>query len=521
MGEDMLVMKGITKIYPNGVMANDRVDFSVRKGEIHALMGENGAGKSTLMNILFGEYQPEEGTITLNGKQVTIESSSQAIALGIGMVHQHFMLVNSLTVAQNIYLGIEPKLKNGLVDEKRMVADAKTLAEQYNFKIEPEERIADIPVGMRQKVEILKALARGAEILILDEPTAVLTPQETDELFHELELFREAGHTIIFISHKLKEIKQICDRITIMKNGRSVGTYDMREMDVQKISRMMVGRDVVTGIEKTPAQPGKTLLKVWNLSCCNDEGAQVLKNVSFSVRGGEIVGVAGVEGNGQTELVECITGSRREYTGKIELAGRSNTGCSVARIRHNGLGHIPEDRMTQGLAGDASIEENLIADKLGQPSIGWGPFLLSGKIRALSQQLVEDFQIKCASGKQLLSMLSGGNMQKVVVAREVSSQPQVMVANQPTRGVDVGASEFIHEKLLDLRDSGKAVFLVSADLNEVIELSDSLMVLYGGEIVAWFPDASKVDERELGYYMLGLKKQSAEEIRGAIHEEEK
>lgn len=520
MSDELLTMTGITKIYPNGVMANDRVDFSVRRGEIHALMGENGAGKSTLMNILFGEHQPEEGTITLNGKPVTIGSPMQAIALGIGMVHQHFMLVNNLTVAQNIYLGMEPK-KNGLVNEKKMVKDAVEIAARYNFKIEPEERVADIPVGMRQKVEILKALARGAKILILDEPTAVLTPQETDELFHELELFKESGHTIIFISHKLKEIKQICDRITIMKNGRSVGTYDMKDMDIRKISRLMVGRDVVSSIEKKPADPNRTLLKVEHLSCSNDEGTPVLKDVSFSVRGGEIVGVAGVEGNGQTELVECITGSRREYTGNIVLQGGSIRNKSIFRIRRGGMSHIPEDRMTQGLAGDATIEENLIADKMGLPSIGWGPVLSGKKIRAGADRLIKQFRIKCSSGKQMVSMLSGGNMQKVVVAREVSSNPMVMVANQPTRGVDVGASEFIHEKLVELRDSGKAVFLVSADLNEAIELSDSLMVLYGGEIVAWFPDASKVDERELGYYMLGIKKQSEEEIGGAIHEEKK
>ncbi len=516
MSDELLKMQGITKIYPNGIMANSHVDFSVRVGEIHALMGENGAGKSTLMNILFGEHQAEEGEIYLKGEKITIGSPTQAIAYGIGMVHQHFMLVPSLTIAENIFLGMEPK-KNGLIDKQKMFQKTKELAEKYNFDINLTAKVADIPVGMKQKVEILKALARGAQILILDEPTAVLTPQETDELFHELMLFKENGHTIIFISHKLKEIKQICDRITIMKNGRSMGTYDMQEMDEKIISRLMVGRDVIHTIAKTAAKPGEVVLKVENVSCSNDEGKKALKNMNFTVRKGEILGIAGVEGNGQLELVESIAGLRKNFHGKIYINEKEINRINIKRIRKLGLSHIPEDRMSFGMAGDASVAENLISDKLGEPLIGNGPFLSQKKIKKLSEHLISDFLIKCSSRKQPAKMLSGGNMQKVVVAREFSGNPSIMIANQPSRGVDVGATEFIHKKLVQIREKGAAVLLVSADLNEVIELSDSLIVMYGGEVVAYIEDTKTISEEELGYYMLGLKKQTQEEIRRAMY----
>lgn len=517
MSDELLKMKGITKIYPNGIMANNHVDFSIRSGEIHALMGENGAGKSTLMNILFGEHQAEEGEIYLNGEKISIGSPTEAISYGIGMVHQHFMLVPSLTIAENIFLGMEPK-KNGLVDTKSMMEQTKELAEKYNFELNFTAKVADIPVGMKQKVEILKALARGAKILILDEPTAVLTPQETEELFHELILFKKSGHTIIFISHKLKEIKQICDRITIMKNGRSMGTYDMEGMDEKDISKLMVGRDVIKNIKKDVAKIGEVALRVDELSCSSDEGKQTLHNMSFTVRRGEILGIAGVEGNGQLELVESITGLRKNYHGKISINGKEIHKVNIKNIRKLGLSHIPEDRMTFGMAGDASIAENLIADKLGEPLIGYGPFLSQKKINHLSDNLIKDFLIKCNSRKQPAKMLSGGNMQKVVVAREFSRNPLVMIANQPSRGVDVGATEFIHKKLVQIRNEGAAVLLVSADLNEVIELSDSLIVMYGGEIVAYFEDTKTISEEELGFFMLGIKKQSEAEIRRVMHE---
>lgn len=511
MNEDLLVMSQITKIYSNGVMANDKVDFSVKAGEIHALMGENGAGKSTLMNILYGEHQPEEGDIFLEGKKVRISSPNEAIALGIGMVHQHFMLVPSLSVAQNIYLGMEPR-KNGLIDMKTMIAQAEEIAEKYNFKIQTTARVADIPVGMKQKVEILKALARGAKILILDEPTAVLTPQETEELFHELMEFKKKGHTIIFISHKLKEIKQICDRITIMKNGRSMGTYNMGDMDERSISRLMVGRDVIKTIEKKKANPTETILEVKNLSCINEDGKHAVNNINLKVRRGEILGIAGVEGNGQSEFVECISGMRKDYKGQVSILGQCVDKLNIKKIRKIGLSHISEDRMSYGVATEASISDNLISDKLGESMVGYGPILSSKKISKLSSELVENFLIKCSSYKQPVSMLSGGNMQKVVVAREFAREPAVMIANQPSRGVDVGATEFIHKKLVEIRDKGSAVLLVSADLNEVMELSDSLAVFYGGEVVAYFEDSKSVTEEELGYYMLGLSRQSEEQI---------
>lgn len=515
LSEEILVMKGITKIYPNGITANKDVNFSVRQGEIHALMGENGAGKSTLMNILFGSQTPEEGEIFLNGQKITISNPMEAIGHGIGMVHQHFMLVPSLTVAENIFLGMEPR-RHGFIDKEGAVKQTVDLAKKYNFDVDPMAKIADIPVGMKQKVEILKALARGAKILILDEPTAVLTPQETGELFHELELFKENGHTIIFISHKLKEIKQICDRITIMKNGRSVGVYDVADMEETDISRLMVGRDVVTKIDKKKAEPGKKLLEVRNLVCVSDEGKSVLKNVNLSVRQGEIVGVAGVEGNGQLELVESITGMRKTADGEILFYGKAVNALSIKKIRALGLSHIPEDRMSFGIAGEGSIQENLVSDKLSSPAFNRGPLLRGREIKEFAQKLVRDFLIKCDSPNQLVSMLSGGNMQKVVVAREFSSEPQVMVANQPSRGVDVGATEFIHKKILEIRDKGAGVLLVSADLNEVLELSDSLLVFYNGEVVAYIENTDEITEEELGYYMLGLKRQSAEDVKERV-----
>ncbi len=515
MNDDVLKMVGITKIYPNGIMANKDVDFSVKAGEIHALMGENGAGKSTLMNILFGEFQPEEGEIYLNGQKITIASPTEAIGYGIGMVHQHFMLVPSLTVAENIFLGMEPK-KNGFFDKETAVKRTKELAQKYNFAVNPSAKIADIPIGIKQKVEILKALARGAKILILDEPTAVLTPQETDELFKELKLFKEAGHTIIFISHKLKEIKQICDRITIMKNGRSIGVYDVSTMEETDISKLMVGRDVVKTIEKAPAKPKKKALEIRNLNCVNEEGKYMLKDLSLSIRRGEILGVAGVEGNGQLELVECITGLRRITSGTVLINGKKANTLSIRKIRACGVSHIPEDRIAMGMASDGTIEENLISDKLNDSAFSVGPFLKSKAIRSTTKALIKNFLIKCDSPTQQAGMLSGGNMQKVVVAREFSSGPVVMVANQPSRGVDVGATEFIHKRLVEIRDNGAATLLVSADLNEVLELSDNLIVLYGGEIAAYFENTKDVTEDELGFYMLGLKRQPKEEITGRV-----
>jgi len=515
--DDILKMQNITKVYPNGVVANKDVNFSVKAGEIHALMGENGAGKSTLMKMLFGLETPEIGEIYIKGRSIKIDSPTTAIKNGIGMVHQHFMLVPSLTVAENMVLGIEPR-KNGLIDFNKAVSITKEISEKYNLMVEPEAKIEDLPVGMKQKVEILKALLRGAEILILDEPTAVLTPQETKELFIELKTLREKGHTIIFISHKLKEIKQICDRITILRGGRSVGVYDVKKVTEEDISKLMVGRDVILKIDKQPCNPKESVLKVKGLKHVDDAGKKILNDINFSVRKGEIVGIAGVEGNGQRELVEFITGLNKYDEGNIIVEDIEIKNLDIKQIRQLGISHISEDRMTYGVAGDATIEENMISDRFDDNNLNKFGLLKMKKIYQLAKQLINEYKVKCDNEKQQVKMLSGGNIQKVVVAREFSSSPKLIIANQPTRGIDVGAIEFIHDKLIELRDEGTAILLISADLNEVMELSDSLLVMYGGEIVAYFKDSSKVTEEELGRYMLGIDKQSPEEIRRAVNE---
>jgi simple sugar transport system ATP-binding protein len=512
----ILKMEKITKVYPNGIVANDGVDFSIRKGEIHALVGENGAGKSTLMKIIFGLEHPEEGTIYLRGKPIELTSPHVAIAGGIGMVHQHFMLVPSLTVAENMVMGIEPR-KGLFVDMAKAVKVTEELAEKYNLHVDPRAKVQDLPVGIKQKVEILKALLRGAEILILDEPTAVLTPQETKELFEELHLLKDSGTTIIFISHKLHEIKELCDRLTIMRNGKSQGVFNTADVSEADISRLMVGRDVVLKVEKEKAQPKDVTLKVDGLKVYNELGKQALKGVSFSVRKGEILGIAGVEGNGQRELVESLTGLADYAKGDIEISGTNIKGLCIKAIRDLGTCHIPEDRMTYGIAASMDIEHNLLSDKHDSPKFT-GKILTKPKaIRENSEKLIKEYRVKCNSPKQEVRMLSGGNIQKVVVAREFSSEPELIIADQPTRGIDVGATEFIRKRLVELRDDGAAVMLVSADLNEVLELADSLIVLYGGEITAYIPDASKIDEEELGLYMLGVKRQDPEQIRRAIN----
>lgn len=516
MPDEILKMQNITKVYPNGIVANKGVNFSIDAGEIHALVGENGAGKTTLMKILFGLEHPEEGAIYLKGEKIIISSPQVAIKHKIGMVHQHFMLVPSLSVAENIVLGMEPS-RRGFIDVEKAVEITEKLSEKYNLKVDARARIADLPVGQRQKVEILKALLRGAEILILDEPTAVLTPQETTELFSELVHLKNKGHTIIFISHKLKEVKEISDRVTIMRHGKNMGVYRTADVTEEEISRLMVGRDVILKVQKQKSRPGDVVLDVENLSYTDDYGKNILKRISFSVRRGEILGIAGVEGNGQRELVEIVTGLRACQEGKIYIDGKLVNNLSIKQIRELGTSHIPEDRMTYGVAGTASIGENLISDRFYKKEYNTGIFLNFKKLSELTGRLVREYTVKCSTPKLAVKMLSGGNIQKVVVAREFSSNPKLLIADQPTRGIDVGATEFIHKKLIELRDGGTAILLISADLNEVMEISDSILVMYGGEIVAYFPDASKVTEEEMGLYMLGVKRQSAEEIGGAFY----
>lgn len=513
---EALRMENIVKVYSNGVVANKGVNFSVNYGEIHALSGENGAGKSTLMKIIFGEELPTSGDIFINGKKTAITSSQLAIKLGIGMVHQHFMLVSSLTVAENVILGTEIK-KGLLINNREAIKKVKEIGEKFNLKIDPTKKIADLTVGQKQKVEILKALYRGAKILILDEPTAVLTPQETTELFEELKRLRDSGYTIIFISHKLNEVKELCDRITIIRHGMSMGVYNVSDVSEQDISNLMVGRDVILNIEKTPASPGKPLIQVKDLMILCDTGKPCINHISFTLREGEILGVAGVEGNGQSELVEALCGLRKYNAGSIQICKTEIKKLSISHIRGLAVSHIPEDRMTTGVAPNLSIVENILSDKISDHKFSKHGFINKKKIKQYGLEMVKQYQILCKNPDVRIDSLSGGNIQKAVLARELSNQPKVIIADQPTRGVDVGATEFIHKRLIAMRDEGKAVLLISSDLNEVIGLADSIVVFHEGRIVAYFPDTSKITELELGGYMLGIHKQSSEEIKEVIH----
>ncbi|AOH43898.1 ABC transporter ATP-binding protein [Anaerolineaceae bacterium oral taxon 439] len=514
---EALRLKGITKVYPNGVVANRDVNFSVSIGEIHALSGENGAGKTTLMKILFGEEKPTAGEIFIDGDKVNIQNPSAAIRLGIGLVHQHFMLVPSLTVTENLILGIEP-VKGLRIDERKAREQVSEISKKYHLIVDPDAKVRDLTVGQKQKVEILKTLLRGVRILILDEPTAVLTPQETKELFYELKLLRSAGYTIIFISHKLNEVKELCDRITIIRHGQTVGVFQVDSVSEDEISRMMVGRSVKLKIEKGPAHPGPAAIKVRGLTVLDDSGKSKLRDVSFMARRGEIFGVAGVEGNGQAQLADALTGMGAYQSGTIEINGLNISGKTVREIRDQKLSHIPEDRMKTGIAPRLSIENNVITDKIFRKEFNRFGFLDLKRISAYGLEMVKRFRVFCQSAQVHVNSLSGGNIQKVVLAREISSDPDVIIANQPTRGVDVGATEFIRQELIKMRNCGKTVFLISSDLGEILGLSDSLIVLYEGAITAYFPDASMVTEDELGRYMLGVQKQSEMEIRMANHE---
>lgn len=514
--KEVLRMSHIVKIYPNGVAANRDVSLSVAGGEIHALSGENGAGKSTLMKILFGEEQPTSGEIYVDGREVHMLSPQMAIKEGIGMVHQHFMLVHSLTAAENIVLGTEPK-KGMMLDLEFARQQVEELGRKYNLYVEPDKRIEELTVGQKQKVEILKALFRGVRILILDEPTAVLTPQETQELFEELLNLKKNGYTIIFISHKLQEVKQICDRITIIRRGVTMGVHDIEKVSEQDISRLMVGRDIILKIEKKPARPQGTLVKVKNLTIRSEDGRCAVDDVSFTLRRGEILGIAGVEGNGQTELVRALSGMGVYDSGSIEVNGDEIKGKSVEKIRKLKLSHIPADRMAEGIAPGLTLTENMIADKLC-----WKRFFRHGirnknAVMEYGDEMIKQYQILCKSQNETISSLSGGNIQKVVLARELSGFPQIIIADQPTRGVDVGATEFIRNRLLKMRDEGNGVLLVSSDLNEVLGLSDSLIVMYEGRIAAYIQNVPEMTETELGTYMLGIRTQPEEQIKEAQH----
>lgn len=516
MAKEILRMEGITKIYPNGFIANEDVTFAVEENEIHALVGENGAGKTTLMKILFGMEGCQRGEIFINGQKANIQNPLEAIAKGVGMVHQHFMLVPSLTVAENVTLGVEP-VKNGLLDYESAVKETQAIAEKYNFNVDARAKVRDLSVGQMQKVEILKALIKGAKILILDEPTAVLTPQETAELFEQLFKLRDSGVSIIFISHKLEEVMYICSRATVLRHGHSMGTHFIKDLTEKTLSKLMVGRDVVLKIDKELPHCGKKVLSVENVTKINSIGQRVLDKVSFSIREGEVLGVAGVEGNGQNELSRAIAGLVGISEGEIKINDQSIIGRSIRGIRDLGLAYISEDRMIEGVAAEMSIEMNIIGDRFYKPEFKKGLFVNKKKIRETALQYIKDFEISCDGPDSKVRMLSGGNIQKVVVAREFTSGANFIIANQPTRGIDVGTAEMIRKAIVrKAREEKTATLLVSADLNEVLEVSDRLMVMRKGRIVAIFPVANKVSEETLGEYMLGVKEMSQEEMEGLL-----
>jgi general nucleoside transport system ATP-binding protein len=502
----VLELRGITKRFP-GVLANDRVDFDLRKGEVHALLGENGAGKSTLMNILYGLYRPDEGEIRLNGAPVTIDSPHAAIAAGIGMVHQHFMLIPVMTVAENIVLAAEPKRNGVLLDTTAAERRVRELADQFKFHIDPHARIQDITVGQQQRVEILKALYRHADILILDEPTAVLTPQEAIELVEILKRLVAEGMSVIFISHKLNEVLQVADRVTVLRRGKKIDTIPTEGATEESLARMMVGREVLLRVDKAPAKPSEVLLDVQDVHVLDDRGLDAVRGVSFHVRAGEIVAIAGVDGNGQTELIDAITGLRRTSQGSVRVGGEDLTHSSAHTYLEHGLGHIPEDRQRRGLVLEFSLAENLVLhDYAKEPFSKWG-FLNPRRWLAYGRKLLTEFDVRGGNERTRASALSGGNQQKVVIAREVSRDPRVLIAAQPTRGLDVGAIEFVHRRLVEERDEGRAVLLVSLELEEVLSLADRILVIYEGAIAGEF-DPSATEE-ELGFAMTGGRQPAA------------
>jgi general nucleoside transport system ATP-binding protein len=502
----VLELRGITKQFP-GVLANDHIDFDLRRGEVHALLGENGAGKSTLMSILYGLYTADSGEILMNGKPVTISSPKQAIELGIGMVHQHFMLIPVMTVTENIVLANEPVKAGVLLDEKaaeRRVAD---VARTFKFAVDPHAKIQNITVGQQQRVEIMKALYRNADIVILDEPTAVLTPQEAQELFEILRTLQREGISIIFISHKLNEVLEIADRITVLRRGKKIETIPREGATEAGLARSMVGREVLLRVEKKPAQPGDALLTVEDLLVRDDRGLEAVRGVSFEVHSGEIVGIAGVDGNGQSELIDALTGLRHLTAGRIQVGGRDLSKATAREVLDAGIGHIPEDRQRRGLVLDFNLAENLALHDYGKEPFSKFGWVNPRRWLRWARGLLEEFDVRGGGPTTRGGSLSGGNQQKVVIAREVSRDPSVLIAAQPTRGLDVGAIEFVHRRLVEQRDAGKAVLLVSLELEEILSLSDRILVLYEGQIVAEFPP--DVTEEEVGIAMTGGRRREA------------
>ncbi|MDE0974316.1 MAG: ABC transporter ATP-binding protein [Candidatus Nanopelagicales bacterium] len=508
--DDELVLEvtGLTKRFP-GVVANEDVSLTVHKGEIVALLGENGAGKSTLVKMIYGLYRPDEGEIRIKGETVRLSGPREAIRRGVGMVHQHFQLVPVFTVAENVILGNEPR-KLSFIEKRKAIKEVTALAEKNGMAVDPKALVRDLPVGAQQRVEILKALYRRADILIMDEPTAVLTPQETDELLKTMKGFAANGVAVIFITHKLREVLAIADKIEVLRSGKVVGTTTPAEADQAKLAQMMVGRSVLLSVEKSTSSPKEIVLDVVGLSSDSDIGLPAVREVNLTVRSGEIVGIAGVEGNGQRELVEALTGIRKSTATKFAINDENAIGADPHEIHSMHVGHVPEDREKDGLVGQYSIANNMVLNRFDEPEFSRRGIRNMDAVNGLATKLVKEFDVRTPSIKTPANSLSGGNKQKVVIARELSANPSLLIASQPTRGVDVGSIEFIHSQIISARDNGAAVLLVSAELDEVLGLSDRILVMYDGEIVAELESAD-ADRAEIGRLMAGGHAVMAEE----------
>ena len=494
-----LELKGITKRF-GSLVANDRIDLAVAPGQVHALLGENGAGKTTLMNVLYGLLQPDDGEILLDGKAVRFHSPRDAIAAGIGMVHQHFMLVPVFTVAENVTLGIEETNRSGLLDRRKARRDVGELSRRYGLEIDPDALVEDLPVGIQQRVEIVKALVRQATVLILDEPTAVLTPAETDDLFRIIKQLKDGGTSVVFISHKLKEVQTIADTITVLRRGAVVGERPPTATE-DELASLMVGRNVQLRVSKEQAKPGEVVLDVSGLTVADQTGRVRVNGLSFQVRAGEILGVAGVQGNGQTELCEALMGLRPAASGHVRLDGHDLTHATPAQRLRAGLAYVPEDRQEDGLISDFSVADNMVLDQFDRPPFASGINLNLGAIASNAAELVREFDVRTTSAQVPVGTLSGGNQQKVILARELGREHKVLVASQPTRGLDVGSIEFVHRRIVEQRDHGVAVLIVSAELDEIYALADRIAVMYEGKITGFRPPT--VPAEELGLLMAG------------------
>jgi len=506
--EPVLELRGITKRFP-GVLANDHIDLTLQKGEIHALLGENGAGKSTLMNILYGLYDPDEGDIFVKGKKLDVNSPSDAIAAGIGMVHQHFMLVPVFTVTENVMLGYEDLQPNRLLDRKKAAARIREISEQYHLEVDPDMYVKDLSVGAQQRVEIIKLLYREADIFILDEPTAVLTPQEVDELFTIMRRLVDKGKSIIFITHKLREVLEFSDRITVIRTGKVVGSAIPKEADQNSLAAMMVGREVSLNVNKKPAEPKETVLNVEDLVVLDELDQLAIDHISFEVKAGEILGIAGVQGNGQTELVRVLTGLAHPVDGKISLLGEDITDANPRKVTELGTAHIPEDRQKDGLVLNFPIIDNIALNTYYLEPNAKGIMMQQDSMLATAEDLIGKFDVRTPNAVTSVGSFSGGNQQKVIVAREFSRTIKMLIASQPTRGLDVGSIEYIHNRLIEKRDDGVAVLLVSTELDEVMQLSDRIAVMFDGKIVGVLP-AAEATKEQIGLLMAGVVSPTSE-----------